>query len=514
MSDRTNEPARRRSAADVAIAIAAALITMALFFVDSTEPRGVIDGIGYPAVVALSARFGRNAMLGTALFCSLLVMGAHFLLRPAGISVGGELANRGFGLVSIWIVAGVMLGRLRVEGAAARRAAILHRDQDILARIVREGLVADKPFLERIQCVTDIASQALGSDLTAVFRYAESGKTLTCIDAYQANTRKHFVTMDIRTQDTPFYDGLIRNNYTVAIPDMRQTAAFEARSLIVDTFDVRASLSIGILAGAELAGQVAFAMIGRTHDWSEQEIAFARSVGNILTIIFAGEEREQLQERLRQAARLEAIGQVAGNVAHDFNNILGAIMGFAGFLVQDLPEGDSRMFASRIMAAAERGKVQVDKVLAMARGTADRAVQPNPDASAASLYAPRGGEHVMVIDDEPDIVDAMVIGLERLGYNPVGVSDPLEALAAFEEDPHAFDIVVTDLVMPSLRGSELIRRMKAIRPDIVAILCTAYSDGATTGNEHTGAADASFHKPVNAAAISACIQELVRRTRL
>src|SRR5437868_982794 len=110
MTDRTNErdeEGQRRSATDVAIAVAAALAAVLLFYVDSTSPRGVIDGIGYPAVVALSARFGRGPMLGTAFFCSLLILGAHFLLPDAGISVAGELANRGFGLAAIWIVAEV-----------------------------------------------------------------------------------------------------------------------------------------------------------------------------------------------------------------------------------------------------------------------------------------------------------------------------------------------------------------------------------------------------------------------
>ena len=73
-----------------------------------------------------------------------------------------------------------------------------------------------------------------------------------------------------------------------------------------------------------------------------------------------------------------------------------------------------------------------------------------------------GQERILIVDDEQDIVDMLSIGLGRLGYETVGVNDPIEAVAAFEEDPTAWDVVVTDQVMPAMRGLELIRKLKSI----------------------------------------------------
>jgi CheY-like chemotaxis protein len=112
----------------------------------------------------------------------------------------------------------------------------------------------------------------------------------------------------------------------------------------------------------------------------------------------------------------------------------------------------------------------------------------------------RGKERILIVDDEPDLVDALAVGLTRLGYEVVSATDPREALEAFEEDPGAWDVVITDEVMPFLRGTELLRRMKAVRPHIATVLCTGYSendDGASAE-----CVDIFLLKPVDAATIA------------
>jgi signal transduction histidine kinase len=82
-----------------------------------------------------------------------------------------------------------------------------------------------------------------------------------------------------------------------------------------------------------------------------------------------------LEEQLQQARKLEAIGQLAGGIAHDFNNIMGAILGFADFLLQDLPENSPQHgFAQRIVSAGKRARDLVQQILAFARkSTVERA---------------------------------------------------------------------------------------------------------------------------------------------
>lgn len=83
---------------------------------------------------------------------------------------------------------------------------------------------------------------------------------------------------------------------------------------------------------------------------------------------------------------------------------------------------------------------------------------------------------ILLVDDEPAANDVGVRLLEYLGYDVTALSGSPEALAVFRERPHAFDLVITDYMMPDMKGDELARRLHGIRRDIPVVLCTGYGD--------------------------------------
>ena len=89
---------------------------------------------------------------------------------------------------------------------------------------------------------------------------------------------------------------------------------------------------------------------------------------------------------------------------------------------------------------------------------------------------PQGTERILFVDDEEILAEMGRNILERLGYSVTARHNSLDALATFQNDPYAFDAVITDQTMPGLTGSDLARRMLQIRPDIPIILCTGYSN--------------------------------------
>ncbi len=83
---------------------------------------------------------------------------------------------------------------------------------------------------------------------------------------------------------------------------------------------------------------------------------------------------------------------------------------------------------------------------------------------------------MMYVDDEEALVRLARRMLVRLGYRVTACASGREALEQLEASPQAFDLLMTDQVMPGIPGTELIRLARAVRPDLPIILCSGYSD--------------------------------------
>ncbi len=120
----------------------------------------------------------------------------------------------------------------------------------------------------------------------------------------------------------------------------------------------------------------------------------------------------------------------------------------------------------------------------------------------------RGRERVLIVDDESDLAESLAIALGRLGYEAAPIFHPQEALEIFAEDPSAWDVVISDQSMPKLKGLDLIRKLRLLRPGLRAIICTGYSDAMDADRAGLEGIDAFFHKPVTAETLARTIRGL------
>lgn len=86
------------------------------------------------------------------------------------------------------------------------------------------------------------------------------------------------------------------------------------------------------------------------------------------------------------------------------------------------------------------------------------------------------GQRILVVDDEPSILEIAASMLEQLGYRCITRASSTEAFELFRSDPACIDLVITDQTMPGMTGADLARAMLALRPDMPVILMTGFSE--------------------------------------
>ena len=131
---------------------------------------------------------------------------------------------------------------------------------------------------------------------------------------------------------------------------------------------ITSTMSVAIRSPGVTVGVLSCHHQGPPRRWMPDEQAYALAVANLLAAIIAQVERRRLEVQLRQAQKLEAIGQLAGGVAHDFNNILTVILGRTEEAAQDrrLP-ADLHEAIADISQNAERATALTRQLLAFSR---------------------------------------------------------------------------------------------------------------------------------------------------
>jgi PAS domain S-box-containing protein len=134
-----------------------------------------------------------------------------------------------------------------------------------------------------------------------------------------------------------------------------------------------------------------------------------------------------LEAQLRQAQKMEAVGQLAGGVAHDFNNLLTAIVGYSDFLLAEMKPGDRRRAeVGEIRRAADRAGALTQQLLAFSRR---QVLQPQ-------------------VLDLNGVIDGVVPMLRRLIGEHIDLATVLEpVLGRVRADPAQLEQVIVNLAV-------------------------------------------------------------------
>ena len=119
------------------------------------------------------------------------------------------------------------------------------------------------------------------------------------------------------------------------------------------------------------------------------------------------------------------------------------------------------------------------------------------DQVVSSSELPLGRGHILLVDDEAQVVQVTGELLTSLGYTVTGRTSPMAALEVVAEKSQTFDLLLTDLTMPELTGIELARRVRELEPGLPVVLFTGYSDSVPRGEVVAAGIEHYVMKPVS-----------------
>lgn len=112
-----------------------------------------------------------------------------------------------------------------------------------------------------------------------------------------------------------------------------------------------------------------------------------------------------------------------------------------------------------------------------------------------------------MVDDEPTVCSAIQMMLKHYGHHVQIAADAAAALARLADEP--FDLIITDYLMPEMKGDQLVAEIKRRRPGQRIIMVTAFADDFLAYGKPTGGVDWVLHKPFSLADLRSAIAQVM-----
>jgi two-component system cell cycle sensor histidine kinase/response regulator CckA len=133
-------------------------------------------------------------------------------------------------------------------------------------------------------------------------------------------------------------------------------------------------------------------------------------------------------------------------------------------------------------------------------------------ASRRSAQVDRGGgETILIVEDEPGVAAVMRDALSAKGYEIISASEPSEAITLAREHRGPIHLLLSDLILNTMHGAELSRKLRALRPEMKVLYVSGYTDAVATGHNFLESGAAFLEKPFAPEVLAAKVREVLGR---
>jgi signal transduction histidine kinase len=148
------------------------------------------------------------------------------------------------------------------------------------------------------------------------------------------------------------------------------------------------------------------------------------------------------------------------------------------------------------------------------KGTTFTIYLPASEKAVIDIRIPReeqvhGDGTILLVDDEEMIIEVGKAILNKLGYRTLTAVRGIEAIDIYKKNLNSIALVILDMVMPGMNGSETYNRLKEINPEIKILLSSGYTMDVAAHDILKGSSDEFIQKPFNVEILSRKIQQMI-----
>ena len=129
------------------------------------------------------------------------------------------------------------------------------------------------------------------------------------------------------------------------------------------------------------------------------------------------------------------------------------------------------------------------------------------EAESRAAAIPRGSETILVVEDEAGVRELACTFLKAGGYSVLEAKDGVHALELFSAHSAAIHLVLADMVMPRMTGTDLAFQLKSLRPGIRILFMTGYADYSENNDESSKTQNSVLQKPFSSSSLLEKIRE-------
>lgn len=140
---------------------------------------------------------------------------------------------------------------------------------------------------------------------------------------------------------------------------------------------------------------------------------------------------------------------------------------------------------STVYGIVKQAKGWIELTSEVNQGTTFKIYFPSLRSEYATIIPPmisqetlKGHGRILVVEDEDSVREVSAEILERAGYEVIALGNPEDAIKLIENSDEKIDLLLSDVIMPKMRGTELVQRLRCCRPHLKVLFMSGYTDDA------------------------------------